>query len=107
MNCAWAVVRMPRRRWRVVCGRREVMAIRAPTRALSSVDLPTLGLPTMATWPQRNAPGAVHSGLAGLFIGLRRGGLLGGTTARAHALGRDVQRPDATDDLEGLQMGLP
>ena len=27
----------------------------APTSALTSVDLPTLGRPTIATWPQRNA----------------------------------------------------
>ena len=31
---------------------------RAPTSALTSVDLPTFGRPTMATWPQRNAAAA-------------------------------------------------
>ena len=40
-------------RWRVVCGLREVMLMRAPTSAFSSVDLPTDGRPTIATWPQR------------------------------------------------------
>jgi hypothetical protein len=44
---------MPVMRWRVVCGFRDVMLIRAPTSAFSSVDLPTDGLPTIATWPQR------------------------------------------------------
>ena len=48
-------VRMPVMRWRVVCALREVMLIFWPTSALSSVDLPTLGLPTMATRPQRCA----------------------------------------------------
>src|SRR5208282_4244781 len=106
MNCACAVVSMPRRRWRVVCGRLEVMAMRAPTRALSKVDLPTFGLPTIATWPQRNAGVAIDSAASGLFIGLCRRRLLGGATARTGALRRDVQRLDATDNLEGLQMRL-
>src|SRR5208282_3183962 len=98
---------MPRRRCRVVCGRLEVMAMRAPTNALSKVDLPTFGFPTMATWPQRNASGAARSGVAGLFIGLRGSGLLGRAPAGAGAGRGDVQRSDTTDNLEGLQMGLP
>jgi hypothetical protein len=44
---------MPVMRWRVVCALREVMLIFCPTNALSKVDLPTLGLPTMATKPHR------------------------------------------------------
>ena len=36
-------------RWRVVCGLREVMLTFWPTSRLSSVDLPTLGRPTIAT----------------------------------------------------------
>ena len=44
---------MPSRRWRVVCGRLEVMLTLAPTSALTSVDLPTLGRPMTATWPAR------------------------------------------------------
>jgi hypothetical protein len=36
-------------RWRVVWGRFDVMEILAPTSALTSVDLPTLGRPTIAT----------------------------------------------------------
>ena len=53
MNCAKPSLRMPVMRWRVVCALREVMLIFWPTKALSRVDLPTLGLPTMATKPQR------------------------------------------------------
>jgi hypothetical protein len=45
-------VRIPVMRWRVVWALREVMLIFWPTKALSNVDLPTLGLPTMATRPQ-------------------------------------------------------
>jgi hypothetical protein len=44
---------MPVMRWRVVCALLLVMLIFCPTRALSSVLLPTLGRPTMATRPQR------------------------------------------------------
>src|SRR5439155_5118492 len=44
---------MPVMRVRVVCGRRETMAIFSPTSRLSSVDLPTLGRPTSATKPAR------------------------------------------------------
>ena len=40
-------------RWRVVCALREVMLTFWPTSALSRVDLPTLGRPTMAIRPQR------------------------------------------------------
>jgi hypothetical protein len=40
-------------RWRVVCALLDVMLIFWPTSAFSSVDLPTLGRPTMATRPQR------------------------------------------------------
>src|SRR6218665_2861111 len=44
---------MPVMRWRVVCALGEVMLIFWPTSALSKVDLPTFGLPTMAIAPQR------------------------------------------------------
>src|SRR5665647_3882386 len=47
---------MPVMRWRVVCALRDVMLIFWPTSALSKVDLPTLGLPTMAIRPQRCSP---------------------------------------------------
>src|SRR5947209_17035795 len=38
---------------RVVCAWRAVMAILSPTRALSSVDFPALGRPTIDTKPAR------------------------------------------------------
>src|SRR5450830_1589033 len=53
---------MPSKRWRVVCALREVMANFIPKIWLSSVDLPTLGRPTMATVPHLNTGGlAVES----------------------------------------------
>ena len=55
-NCTGPRVRMPVMRCRVVCALREVMLIFWPTSAFSSVDLPTLGLPTMAIVPQRCGP---------------------------------------------------
>ena len=45
-------------RWRVVCALLEVMLIFWPTSAFSSVDLPTLGRPTIATRPHRCAGAA-------------------------------------------------
>ena len=67
-NTNWLAptVRIPVMRWRVVWALREVMLIFCPTSALSSVDLPTLGLPTMAIRPQRSAapPGASAAGAA-------------------------------------------
>ena len=50
-NWASSSVRMPVMRWRVVCAFLETMLIFSPIRALSRVDLPTLGRPTMATYP--------------------------------------------------------
>ena len=52
-NCASATVRTPVMRWRVVCAFLLVMETFCPTSALSNVDLPTLGRPTMAMRPQR------------------------------------------------------
>jgi hypothetical protein len=52
---------MPTMRCRVVCALREVMLIFWPTSAFISVDLPTLGRPTMATVPQRNAAAGVSA----------------------------------------------
>src|ERR1700680_4591600 len=47
-------------RLRVVCGLEVTMAIFCPTRRFSSVDLPALGRPMMATKPERN-PGFLAS----------------------------------------------
>src|ERR1700722_12526931 len=57
MICALFSITMPRIRARVVCTLRETMVTLEPTRALTSVDLPTLGAPISATKPQRVAAG--------------------------------------------------
>src|SRR6266516_1831167 len=59
-TCASGSVRMPRMRLRVVCGLGVTMATLAPTSALSSVDLPTFGRPTMAAYPARWAIAALR-----------------------------------------------
>jgi hypothetical protein len=46
---------MPRITRRVVCGRSLVIATLAPTSALVSVDLPTLGRPARQANPDLNA----------------------------------------------------
>src|ERR1700722_6341809 len=53
----WASSRfsIPWMRLRVVCGLGETMATFWPTRVLTSVDLPALGRPTIATKPDLNA----------------------------------------------------
>src|SRR5215472_18631311 len=48
-------------RFRVVCGFGEMMASFSPTSALSSVDLPALGRPRIATKPERNGMDALSS----------------------------------------------
>src|SRR5471032_2091601 len=58
---------MPVMRWSVVCALRDVILTFWPTSAFISVDLPTLGRPTIATMPQRKSVGV------GAFIfGLRQ-----------------------------------
>ena len=100
-------------RWRVVCGLRDVMLMRAPTSALSSVDLPTEGRPTIATNPQRAAACASGRGSSTIASsvaqreraqGLRRGRLLAGTPAGATARGGKSQGGDAALDLEALRV---
>ena len=58
MICALFSITMPRISARVVCTLRETIVTLAPTSALTSVDLPTLGAPISATKPQRVAAGA-------------------------------------------------
>src|SRR5437867_4078194 len=82
------------------------MLMRAPTSALTSVDLPTLGRPTTATWPQRKLAAAAGSGACCLLIGLGGGGLLSSATAAAGALPDNAQRRNATRDFERLRMSL-
>src|SRR5439155_8454327 len=101
---------MPSTRCRVVCGLFDVMLMRAPMSALSSVDLPTLGRPTMATQPLRNGgarPGRSASASCGVLIRGRGGGLLSSAAAHAFAGRCDPQRSNPADDFEGLLMRLP
>ena len=60
-NCVAPMVRMPVMRCLVVCALRDVMLIFWPTRAFSNVDLPTLGLPTIAIAPQRCGAASIIS----------------------------------------------
>src|SRR6185437_7447728 len=86
MYCASGSVRMPVIRWRVVWGLRDVMLTRAPISALSNVDLPTDGRPTIATCPQRCA-----IAVSAMRLGVDRalcGVLLGDAPARSRS-GRD------------------
>src|SRR5690606_8193222 len=107
-NCPSGKVAMPSSRWRVVCGRLETMLTLAPTRALTSVDLPTLGRPMTATWPARWGVvliGALYGsgelgqhGLGGL--------LLGGATGVTAAFGGDRRFGQGAGDVEGLVVVL-
>jgi len=52
--CVASSVRTPRTCVRVVCGRSETIDTLRPTSWFKSVDLPTLGRPTIETNPERN-----------------------------------------------------
>src|SRR2546423_13416619 len=93
MICASAVVTIPSNLERVVCGFLEVMLILAPTMALTSVDLPTFGRPTIATWPQRNARWRC-SMVARLVICAGCCGLFGGAAACPRPRGGHAERPE-------------
>ena len=56
-SCQSGPLATPRIARRVVCGLSETIATLAPTIALASVDLPTLGRPAKATKPDRVAAG--------------------------------------------------
>src|ERR1700674_2043895 len=60
---------------RVVCGLSATMAIFAPTRALSSVDLPALGRPNIDTNPETKPGADPTTGAAASVIRHRRLGL--------------------------------
>src|ERR1700687_3128337 len=99
MKTSWAspCVAIPRSKVRVVCTLWETIATLAPTIALISVDLPTLGAPISAMNPQRLAAGAPLSGstieafghdpLAGQHDG--GGSLLGGAFGATGSFRRD------------------
>jgi hypothetical protein len=76
-------------RWRVVCGFFDVMLIRSPISAFSSVDFPTEGRPTIATCPKR-------CGEAGGSVMRRKGGerVLGGVLLGAAPAGARAARDD-------------
>ena len=88
------------------------MLILSPTRWLSSVDLPTFGRPTIATWPQQNAGTAFDSAKRTLDarrdanprIGLLRRRLFGSAAARAGSGRHKVQRRHPALDSERLRV---
>src|ERR1700730_1659710 len=103
MKTSWAsaCVAIPRSNVRVVCTLWETIVTLAPTIALISVDLPTLGAPISAMNPQRRTAGSPlagsaieafrHHPLAGQHDG--GGSLLGGALGaagsfRRHAIGK-------------------
>src|SRR6516164_3333154 len=100
---------MPRMIARVVCTLGLTIVTLLPTSALTSVDLPTLGAPMIATNPQRRphgSPAAVDSSIsAGRFYALARQhgggrGLFGGALGAAHALGgRQCRQLDRDAEL--------
>src|SRR5258706_9624943 len=93
---------MPVIRRRVVCGLLEVMLSLQPTRWFNSVDLPTLGRPTIATVPVRCA--STISDMDCKLISLACGFLFGGTAADALSQGADAEFGDGAFDLELLFM---
>src|SRR5205085_3039223 len=99
MICALFSITIPRISARVVCTLRETMVTLEPTKALTSVDLPTLGAPISATKPQRVPAGAALSETSAVIaadaFALDHNGssdLLGGTLAAADAFGRREPR---------------
>src|SRR5580704_12096152 len=99
ISCAAPSMAMPRTSVRVVCTFGVTIEILAPTSALASVDLPTLGAPISATKPQwvvgsAGAARPCSSAIApfGLDALARQhgggGGLLGGALGTAGAFGR-------------------
>src|SRR6202163_1526083 len=100
MKTSWAsaCVAIPRSKVRVVCTLWETIATLAPTIALISVDLPTLGAPISAMNPQRRTVGSPASGssieafrhhpLAGQHDG--GGSLLGGALGAAGSFRRQA-----------------
>src|SRR3954452_10885323 len=96
MICALSSITMPRINALVVCTLRETMVTLEPTKALTSVDLPTLGAPISATKPQAVSPDAaggngstVIAAAADAFAFDHHGGrdLLGGALGAADTLG--------------------
>ena len=91
ISCASGRCTMPRITRRVVCGRSLVIATLAPTSALVSVDLPTLGRPARQANPERNA-GADGGSFTRQFS---RMSARAGTTARSASI-KATERSGAT-----------
>src|SRR5712691_8025659 len=112
-SCAWPSIAMPRSSVRVVCTLWETIATLAPTSALISVDLPTLGAPISAMKPQRRPADAPVAGsaieafpldaLAGEHGG--GGGLLGGPLGAAEPFRRRPIGKLDRDPEFGVMMG--
>src|SRR6185503_14162266 len=102
MKAIWPAgrVTMPVTRWRVVCALADVMLTLVPTRRFSSVDLPTLGRPTIATAPARCV--LTVSGASGKLIRLASGFLLCAAPAGALSLRTDAEIGDNALHLELL-----
>src|SRR5438552_13527857 len=66
-NTSWAApwIAMPSTRLLVVCTLGETIETLAPTRRLTSVDLPALGAPSTATKPKRRAAGSARGSAGG------------------------------------------
>src|SRR3981081_4306647 len=109
MKTSWAsaCVAIPRSNVRVVCTLWETIVTLAPTIALISVDLPTLGAPISAMNPQRRTAGSPLSGsaieafrhhpLAGQHDGggsLLSGALGAAGSFRRHAIGKLDSDPE-------------
>src|SRR6186713_3332563 len=77
-----------------------------PISAFMSVDLPTLGRPTMATCPQRYGSALKSTSTVDLRERRLRRGLLGRTAAAAATGPHDLQGGDAAFHVECLRMGL-
>src|SRR6185312_14216338 len=100
ISCEEPSTAMPRINARVVCTLRDTIVTLEPTRALTSVDLPTLGAPISATKPQRVAVGAASSRELSVTVAAdafardhhRGRNRFGGTLAAADAFGRRQPR---------------
>src|SRR5256885_11910247 len=112
-SCASPSVATPRTSMRVVCTFGETMVTLAPTSALMSVDLPTLGAPISAMKPQRR-PGGVPVAVSAIealpldaLAGQHGGGcgLLGGAFGAADPFRRRSVGQLAVDPEFGIVAG--
>src|SRR5690606_32065215 len=92
-------------RWRVVWGRSAVIASFWPTIRLSRVDFPTLGRPTMATWPQRCSAGMVARTAPSVVPPGSVSGTAHRTGGLAACLGRAARAPGARAGGVGTGLG--